>query len=125
VKRSIDKNIGINDHTWENQVKHTAAYSGISNPPLEAGFKSPKPFRLARRPTGNGPAKKQQLFSLDDFDSGRVSFPETNTDSRTPPTGHFTARNGDAPEWPASAIAAVASAASAHLRSMPASTVGL
>mmetsp|Transcript_71105 Transcript_71105/g.189766 ORF Transcript_71105/g.189766 Transcript_71105/m.189766 type:complete len:174 (+) Transcript_71105:132-653(+) len=99
VKKSADTNIGIDDHVWEHQTGHTASYSGISAPPLGAGFKSKDGKVLARRLQ---PAKKQQLFSLDDFNNGNIVFPEINTADRTPPTGHFTARNGDSDEWPVS-----------------------
>ncbi len=122
----MDKNIGIGDHTWEHQVKHTAGYSGISAPPLGVGFKSAgaATSKLARG--ARAPAKKQQLFSLDDFSNGRVSFPETNTDSRTPPTGHFTARNGDSPEWPVTTAGMAARRAPPpRLRSLPAGAAGL
>ena len=124
VKRSVDQNIGIQDHSWEHQVKHTEGYTGISAPPLGVGFKSSgaRGGRLARG--RRGLAKKQQLFSLDDFNSGRLSFPELNTDARTPPTGHFTARNGDPSEWPVS-TAGMTAPAHPRLRSLPAGAAGL
>jgi hypothetical protein len=125
VKRSVDKNIGIEDHTWEHQVKHTEGYTGISAPPLGVGFKSVgvRNGRLARG--RRSPAKKQQLFSLDDFRNGRITFPETNTVGRTEPTGHFTAHNGDSPEWPLATAGMKAPRSSPRLRSRPAGAAGL